>query len=84
MKSAPAATFLASRATRIFGNVSVSYLIVPLGPTRCRLLVKVRVQYPRGMLGRMMRVFLPWGDLIMMRRQLLRFKRLAEGLATRR
>jgi hypothetical protein len=72
-----------SRATRIFGDVSVSYLIVPLGPSRCRLLAKVRVQYPRGMVGHMMRVFLPWGDLIMMRRQLLQFKQLAEGLATR-
>ncbi len=62
-----------------FGDVLVSYVIVPAGATRCRLLAKLLVRYPGGVLGRLMRLLLPWGDLIMMRRQLLNFKRLAEG-----
>ena len=67
-----------TRAARIFGDLAVSYLIVVKDATTCRLLVKLVIQYPRGIIGRSMSTFLPWGDLIMMRRQLLNFKRLAE------
>ncbi len=67
------------RSTRHFGDVIVSYLIVPASSMHCRLLAKLLVQYPRGGLGQLMRLFLPWGDLIMMRRQLLNLKRLAEA-----
>jgi len=63
---------------RIFGDIAVSYLIVRKSTTNCRLLVKLIVRYPRGFGARLLRGFLPWGDLIMMRRQLLNFKRLAE------
>lgn len=76
-----------SGASRTFGDIAVSYVVVPLvkpiveqGLTsRCRLLVKLIAKYPRGLQGRLMRAVLPWGDLIMMRRQLLNFKRLAEA-----
>jgi hypothetical protein len=37
------------------------------------------VKYPRGPIGWIERLALPWGDLIMMRRQLLNFKGLAEA-----
>jgi len=71
-----------SGASRMFGDIAVSYLIVPLANDHsrrsCRLLVKLTVKHPRGFYGRMMRALLPWGDLIMMRRQLLNLKRLAE------
>ena len=69
-----------SGASRKFGDIVVSYTLVPLDrwPIACRLLVKLNVKYPRGIQGRMMRTLLPWGDLIMMRRQLLNLKRLAE------
>jgi hypothetical protein len=67
-----------SLASRIFGDAAASYLIVSTGDETCRLLVKLVGRYPRGVLGIFMRAFLPWGDLIMMRRQLLNFKRLAE------
>jgi hypothetical protein len=63
---------------RLFGDVAGTYLIVPRGDGACRLLAKLRVRYPRGPLGRLAKRFLPLGDLIMMRRQLLSLKRLAE------
>ncbi|MFQ5797848.1 MAG: hypothetical protein ACE5H0_04030 [Bacteroidota bacterium] len=65
-------------ASRVFGDLVVSYLIVPQSVVSCRLLVKLVVRYPRGPVGWFMRVFLPWGDLMMMRRQLLNFKILSE------
>ncbi len=43
-----------------------------------RLLVKLIAKFPSGIRGRFMRAVLPWGDLVMMRRQLLNFKQLAE------
>ncbi len=69
-----------SPAAKTFGDLGVSYVILPLGnsPNRCRLLVKLVVKYPLGLYGRMMRVLLPTGDLVMMRRQLLNMKYLAE------
>jgi hypothetical protein len=71
-----------SRASQTFGDIVVSYLILPLrndrsGP-RCRLLVKLIAKYPPGFYGTLLRMVLPWGDLLMMRRQLLNLKRLAE------
>jgi hypothetical protein len=71
-----------SNALKTFGDVGVSYLVVPIvdrPPGGCRLLVKLLVKYPDGLKGRLMRAFLPWGDLVMMRRQLLNLKRLAES-----
>ncbi len=62
----------------LFGDLGITYLIVPESPERCRLLVKIVTRYPRGLTGALMRWGLPWGDLVMMRRQLLNFKTLAE------
>jgi hypothetical protein len=67
-----------SIASRVFGDAAASYLIVPSGEQTCRLLVKLVGRYPPGVKGMLMRNFLPLGDLIMMRRQLLNFKQLAE------
>ena len=71
-----------SGAAQTFGDIVVSYVIVPSVNDRsigsCRLLVKLIAKYPLGLYGRMMRALLPWGDLLMMRRQLLNLKRLAE------
>ncbi|MDQ6695475.1 MAG: hypothetical protein M3014_13845 [Chloroflexota bacterium] len=67
-----------SDAARIFGEMALSYMIVPLGVSRCRLLVKLTCERRSGLVGWLMRLLLPWGDLVMMRKQLLNFKRLAE------
>lgn len=48
-------------------------------------MVKLIVRYPGSLVGVAMRRLLPWGDLIMMRKQLLTLKRLAEDdVAARR
>jgi hypothetical protein len=62
----------------LFGDVAGTYLIIPRSEGGCRLLAKLRVRYPRGLWGWLTKRFLPPGDLIMMRRQLLNLKRLAE------
>ena len=67
--------------TRIFGDFAVSYVVWPGGDGVCRLLVKFVVRYPRWPHGWLMRLLLPWGDLVMMRRQLLNLKALAEKMA---
>ena len=65
-------------ARSVFGEVWVSYVIRPVSEGVMRLVAKVLVRYPRGLLGWVMRVVLPGGDLVMIRRQLLNLKRLAE------
>ena len=69
-----------SSAAQVFGDVAASYFIVPNAADSCRLLVKLIAKYPQGSKGRVMRALLPWGDLIMMRRQLLNLKQLAEEM----
>ena len=66
------------RAQATFGDIAVSYLIVPRADRVCRLLVKLVVHYSPTLRGRFLRTLLPWGDLVMMRKQLLNLKRLAE------
>jgi hypothetical protein len=63
---------------RVFGDLAVSYCVRPGPKGGTRLLVKMMVRYPRSLLGRVMRRVLPWGDLVMMRKQLLTLKTLAE------
>lgn len=65
---------------RLFGDVAGTYRIVPRSGGTCRLLAKLRVRYPRGLWGWLTKRFLPPGDLIMMRRQLLNLKCLAESV----
>ena len=68
-------------AYKSFGDIAGTYLIASLKPDACRLIVKLIVRYPPGVIGLFMKHFLPWGDFIMMRRQLLNLKRLAEDTA---
>jgi hypothetical protein len=62
----------------IYGDGVGSYLILPLTDSSVRLLAKIRIKYPRGLRGLLVRLFMPLGDMIMMRRQLLNLKKLSE------
>lgn len=68
---------------RLFGAVAVSYTIIPCGPERSRLVVKLLVQHPPWCHSRALCRLFAWGDLLMMRKQLLTLKALAEGMARR-
>jgi hypothetical protein len=77
-------TLMLVRARRVFGDVAVSYLVVPEGAERCRLVVKLLVNHPGpAALRPLVRRVGPLGDLVMMRRQLLNLERLAEQMVSR-
>jgi len=62
----------------LLGQVVMSYQAKPISPTQCRLLGRLRVKYPAHPIGWLLRLILPLGDLIMMRKQLLTLKKYAE------
>jgi hypothetical protein len=73
-------TLLLRRARRPFGEVAVTYMVLPSREGHSRLVVKLLVRFPGGRYGAwVLRPLLPWGDLVMMRRQLLNLTALAEG-----
>ncbi len=65
------------RALRLFGPFVLSYVVRDAGEGRTRLVVKLRTR-ATSRLGDLRRRLLAWGDLAMMRRQLLTLKSLAE------
>ncbi len=69
------------KARAVFGEIAGSYVILPQTAHRCRLVVKLLVRSPRKGFWSLMRWILPWGDLFMMRKQLLTLKHLAERQA---
>jgi hypothetical protein len=69
---------------RVFGEVACTYWAKRLAEERSRIVVKLVWNPARGgILGLAERALLPPGDLVMMRRQLLNLKGLAEGSAHR-
>jgi hypothetical protein len=73
-------TLVLVRARRVFGDVAISYVVVSEGAHRCRLVVKLLVNHPGpAALRPLVRWVGPLGDLVMMRRQLLNLKGLAES-----
>jgi hypothetical protein len=67
-----------TRPSRLFGQYAGTYLVVPVDAHRCRLVVKLLIVWPQNPLAHLIRVGGPLGDLIMMRKQLLTLKSLAE------
>ena len=63
----------------LFGDVVITYLIEPRADGGSRLVAKLLVRYPPGLYGWLASLWLPWGDLVMMRKQLYNLKAFAEG-----
>lgn len=63
----------------LFGRVACTYEVSPLPEGRSRLLVRVLVAHRPGLRSLLTRLVLAPGDLVMMRRQLLNLRGLAEG-----
>jgi len=61
----------------LFGEVAVTYAVLPEGD-HSRLVVKLQVRHPRGPLGWLSRLAFAPADWIMMRKQLLTLKGLAQ------
>jgi hypothetical protein len=68
-----------AQALAHFGEIAVSYVILPQTAQQCRLVVKLVLHSPNSSLWSLTRWWLPWGDLVMMRKQLLTIKHLAES-----
>jgi hypothetical protein len=60
-------------------DLRITYRCAPLGKKESRLMVRVQIRYPKHAFRGIIRSLLPWGDLLMMRKQLLTLKRLAES-----
>jgi hypothetical protein len=65
------------KATRLFGPFAGTYRVRSVDDDRCRLVVRLDVG-GTGLWGGLRRRLLAWGDLVMMRKQVLTFKALAE------
>jgi hypothetical protein len=66
---------------RLIGRAACTYRADPAGDSCSRIVVKLVLAYPSFPHGPLLRLLIPPGDLVMMRRQLLNLKGLAEGQA---
>jgi len=74
----PGRSITIDSATPVFGRVVITYAASPVDPSHSRIVVKVLCTPPPNLVGVLLRPLLPPGDLVMMRRQLLNLKALAE------
>jgi hypothetical protein len=65
------------RAEHLFGQLAVTYAVEPVNANESRLCCRIIARNP-GFLGGIKGYLLSWGDLVMMRKQLLTFKKYAE------
>jgi hypothetical protein len=80
----PGRSITLDSTTRVFGHVAITYAAVPSDAERSRLVAKLLFTRPVGLYGLALRCVLPAGDLVMMRRQLLNLRTLAERDASAR
>ena len=73
-------TLVFDRGRGVFGDLAVTYRVTRAA-SGSRLVVKIAVR-TRGLMSRMLQPLLAIGDFVMMRKQLLTLKRLAEGHET--
>ena len=66
---------------RFLRDLAVGYVVEARGSNACRLLVKLTLRHRPGVVGWVTRLAAPWLDFIMMRRQLLNLRALAERTA---
>lgn len=66
------------RGLELFGNFALTYRLNGTEDGRTRLVAKLVVGDEDGALRRLRRPLMAWGDLLMMRRQLLTLRKLAE------
>jgi hypothetical protein len=59
-------------------DLRITYRCAPVGTNQSRLIVRVQICYPKHLFRSIIRQLLPPGDLVMMRKQLLTLKHLAE------
>jgi hypothetical protein len=69
-------------AERLFGVISLTYQVISRGPGASRMLVRLDVHPPNRLWERVRYLALAWGDVIMMRKQLLTLKDRAESSAS--
>ena len=65
--------------SKVFPAIVLSYVTEPSAPGTSRLIMKFVARYPAGIGGLLQRWLLPWGDLVMARRQLMNLRDLAQG-----
>ena len=78
----PGASITLTTEHVVFGRIAITYRVTPRPAETSRLVVKLVVASRPGPFGWVMARILPTGDLVMMRRQLLNLKRLAERRET--
>jgi hypothetical protein len=74
-------TITLDSSTPFVGRVVITYRVTASVSSQSHLVAKLLVAAPRGPLGPIVRHLLPVGDLVMMRKQLLTLKELAERMA---
>ena len=78
-KSLTLVTPAGGRGETLFGQLRCTYWVRAESAARTRLLVKLRLAPARSSWSRIATAALAWGDLVMMRRQLLNLKVLSES-----